>query len=227
MKNPPTYPYPSKDYAPLNRCAYCPSSQDPPVGSLTTEHIIPFGFGGKLVLPSASCKLHQKETCRVEDFVLRKYLCALRSHLSLPSRKPGQRPDGYVLKLRRGTHSWKQKVKLAEHPGIVRFVMFESPGRVSGRARQQATFSVRFIDTKIFPDIDARLARLGADGFEDHVKMDAVTLARLIAKIGHSFAVAELGFDAFEEMYVAHLVGSQSPDWNYWVDTIVAARFRP
>lgn len=47
--------------------------------------------------------------------------------------------------------------------------------------------------------------------------MNAVTLARLVAKIGHSFAVAELGFDAFEETYVAHLVGSQAPDWNYWV----------
>jgi hypothetical protein len=213
----PTFPYPSKDYPPLNRCAYCPSTATVSPETLTTEHIIPFGFGGRLILPKASCKFHQKETCRVEDFILRRYLCALRSHLSLPSRNPRQRPDGYVLKLRRGAHSWKQKVKLADHPGLVRFMMFDPPGRVAGRNRQQETYSVRFIDTEIFRDIAARLTRLGADSFEDKVTINAMALARLIAKIGHSFAVAELGFDAFEEMYVAHLVGGPASDWNYWV----------
>lgn len=108
-------------------------------------------------------------------------------------------------------------MKLADHPGFVRFMMFDPPGRVAGRNRQQATYSVRFIDTEIFPDIAARLARLGADSFEDKVTINAMALARLLAKIGHSFAVAELGFEAFEEMYVAHLVGAQAPDWNYWV----------
>jgi hypothetical protein len=212
-----TYAYPTKTYPPLNKCAYCPASEAASLEQLTTEHIIPFGFGGRLILPKASCKFHQKETCKIEDFILRRYLCALRSHLALPSRNPGGRPDGYTLKLRRGLHSWKQKVKLADHPGFVRFMMFEPPGRISGRAREEKTFSVRFIDAHIFSDITARLARLGADGFEDNVTINAMALARLIAKIGHSFAVAELGFGAFEEMYVAHLVGDQAPDWNYWI----------
>jgi hypothetical protein len=217
-KDQPKYPYPSKVYAPLNRCAYCPSTQNISTEALSTEHIIPFGFGGQLILPNASCEAHQKATSKVEDFILRKYLNALRSHLCLPSRKPAQRPDGYMLKLRRGTHSWKQKVKLADHPGFVRFMMFaDPPGRVIGRAREQETWSVRFINAEIFPDIAMRLARLGADSFEDAVTIKAMDLARLIAKIGHCFAVAELGFDAFEEMYVTHLVSSEAKDWNYWV----------
>lgn len=209
----PKFPYPSKVYAPLDRCLYCAETEN-----LSKEHIIPLGFGGELIVPRASCKTHREATSKVEDFVLRKYLCALRSHLGLPSRKPLHRPDGYMLTLRRGTHSWKKKVKLADHPGFVRFMIFtDPPGRVLGRARQQETWSVRPVDVEIFPDIALRLARLGADGFEDKVTISAMMIARLIAKIGHCFAIAELGFDAFEELYVTHLIGADAEDWNYWV----------
>lgn len=120
--------------------------------------------------------------------------------------------------LRRGSRSWKKKVKLAEHPGLVRFMIFsESPVRVLGLARERATWSVWFIDAEIFPDIKLRVALLGADSFEDKVTINAMALARFVAKIGHCFAVAELGFDAFEEMYVTHLITSEAKDWNYWI----------
>jgi hypothetical protein len=208
----PKIPYPSKLYAPLNRCAYCSSTQD-----LSKEHIIPLGLGSDLILPKASCEAHRKATSKVEDFVLRKYLCPLRSHLSLPSRKPSQRPDGYPLTLRRGARSWRQKVKLSQHPGLVRFMILDPPGRVAGRPEVQETYSFRFEDTKIFADIDQRVARLGADSFEDRVAVNPMALARMMAKIGHAFAVAELGIDAFEQTYVSHLITDAAPDWNYWV----------
>lgn len=47
--------------------------------------------------------------------------------------------------------------------------------------------------------------------------MNAMALARMIAKTGHSFAIAELGHEAFEDTYVNQLVTGDSPDWNYWV----------
>jgi hypothetical protein len=169
-------------------------------------------------VPKASCEKHREATSRVEDFILRRYLCALRSHLGLPSRNPQYRPDGYELTLRRAGHCWTRKVLLADHPGFVRFMMFvDPPGKVAGCGPVQETWSVRFVDAEIFPDIAARLARLGADSFEDKVTINGMALARLIAKIGHAFAVAELGFDAFEELYVAHLVTATALDWNYWV----------
>ena len=202
----------AKVYAPLNRCAYCDATDN-----LSTEHIIPYGLGGELVLPNASCEKHRRATSKVEDFVLRKYLCPLRSHLGLPSRKPHLRPDGYPLILKRGPRSWKQKVKLKDHPGLVRFVIFDPPGRVAGRPRVQETYSVRLANAQIFPDINMRLARLGADGFEDKVNLNAMSLARVIAKIGHSFAIAELGINAFEQTYLNDLISCDSADWNYWV----------
>jgi len=77
------YPYPCKLYQPLNRCAYCGSTEE-----LSTEHIIPIRFGGKLILPM-QVAIHRKATSKIEDFILRKYLIrSYRSYLSLPSRRP-------------------------------------------------------------------------------------------------------------------------------------------
>jgi ribonucleotide monophosphatase NagD (HAD superfamily) len=73
------------------------------------------------------------------------------------------------------------------------------------------------ITAEIFPDIAERLRRLGADAAEDHVVMNAMLLARMVAKIGHAFAVAELGANALEKNYVTHLVLDEARDWNYWI----------
>jgi hypothetical protein len=213
VQKPPRYPYPSKTYLPVGRCVYCLSTEN-----LSKEHIIPLAFGGELILPKASCEKHREATSKIENFILRKYLCALRSHLGLPSRKPGERPDGYPLKLSRKGRTWKKKVSLADHPGYFRFIMFATPpGRVTGQPPVQETFSIRLIDVHVFPDIAQRLARLGADSFEDHVTINALALARFVAKIGHAFAMAELGPDLFEECYITHLIDGNAPDWNYWI----------
>jgi len=184
---------------------------------LSTEHIIPYGFGGELILPKASCEAHRKATSKVEDFILRRYLCPLRSHLGLPSRKPALRPDGYPLKLSRNGRSWKKKVSLRDHPGFFRFMLLDRPGKVVGRSRVQETYSISFVHIEVFPDIRQRLARLGADSFEDSVTIKALDLAKFLAKIGHAFAIAELGSDSFEEFYVTRLIDGDSADWNYWV----------
>lgn len=109
---------------------YCPSTE-----YLSDEHIIALGLGGNLVFPKASCELHRKATCKVEDFVLRRYLCPLRSHLSLPSRNPRLRPNRYPLLLRNGTYSWKKNVKLSQHPGVVRFVKLAGSKQRGSRTR--------------------------------------------------------------------------------------------
>jgi hypothetical protein len=192
---------------------YCPSDVQ-----LSTEHIISYGLGGELIFLKASCESCRIATSKVEDFILRKYLCALRSHLSLPSRNPAGRPDGYKLKLsRNGRPPWTQKVPISKHTGDVRFVMFDPPGRVAGPPVNQQTYNVRLVTGRIFSDWENRLRALGADGAEDKVAINATALARIIAKIGHPYAIAELGIEAFEETYVNHLVRAEASDWNYWV----------
>ena len=203
---PAKFPYPAKLYQPLHRCAYCLSDME-----LSTEHVISYGLGGELIFPKASCESCRQATSKVEDFILRKYLCALLS------RNPAGRPNGYKLKLWKDGRSWTQKVALSKHPGDVRFVMFDPPGRIAGRAVEQTTHNIRLVEGIIFPDAEGRLRALGADGAEDKVAVNAMKLARIIAKIGHAYAVAELGLDAFEETYVSHLVRADASDWHYWI----------
>jgi len=203
----------AKVYEPPEHCAYCSSTE-----GLTNEHIIAYGLGGELIFRNSSCKTCNKATTKVEDFVLRRYLGPLRSYLALPSRKPNQRPDGYKLKLISRARQWTQKVSIAKHPGNVRFVVFaELPGRIAGRPLDHPTWSVRLVEASLFPDSARRLAALGAHAAEDVVTLKATDISRMIAKIGHSFAIAELGHVAFEETFVNHLVKTEAPDWNHWV----------
>ncbi|HXZ41151.1 MAG TPA: hypothetical protein VEG68_10455 [Terriglobales bacterium] len=153
--------YPLKRYAALNQCAYCDATDN-----LSDEHIIPFGLGGELVLPKGSCEKHRKATSKVEDFALRRYLCPLRSHLGLPSRKPHLRPDGYPFTLKRGSLSWKRKVLLKDHPGLVRFVIFDPPGRVAGRS--ETSRGVMLLDAPL-PGLDS-WEEVKASRFTWHIK---------------------------------------------------------
>jgi 5-methylcytosine-specific restriction endonuclease McrA len=196
-------PLSSKARRPLNYCAYCGSTS-----SLSTEHIIPYGFGGELILLKAVCEECRTAVADMEDVLLCRYLCALRSHLCLPSRKPQHRPTSYKLALQRGDLCWSQKVQAADHPGVVHFAMFDPPG--SGQ-------NIRLVRADIFADTEARLAEFGADTIVEQPQIGAVDLARAIAKIGMSYAVAEFGRDAFAEFYVQHLIRQETPDWNHWV----------
>jgi hypothetical protein len=95
--------------------------------------------------------------------------------------------------------------------------MFDPPGRVAGRAVEQPTYNIRLVKGIIFPDAEDRLRALAADGAEDKVAVNAMKLARIVAKIGHAYAIAELGLDAFEDTYVSHLIRADASDWNYWI----------
>lgn len=196
-------PLSSKARRPLNYCAYCGST-----GPLSTEHIIPYGLGGELILLKAICETCRTAVSNVEDVVLSKYLCALRSHLSLPARKPQHRPASYKVALQRGDLRWSQTVQAADHPGIVQFAMFDPPGSAQ---------NLRFVRADIYADTEARLAQLGADTIVEQPQIKAIDLARAIAKIAMAYAVAEFGRDAFAEFYVQHLIRQEAPDWNRWV----------
>jgi hypothetical protein len=58
---------------------------------LTDEHIIPFGLGGREILPKASCKTCAKETGRVEHRILRGMFWPIRLRQKVQSRRPA--PD--------------------------------------------------------------------------------------------------------------------------------------
>jgi hypothetical protein len=206
------FPFETKRYGAATVCSYCPSAE-----GLTEEHIIPLALGGKQLFPSSSCNKCRVATCKVEDFVLREYLGPLRSYLNLPSRRPKQRPTGYELRLSNGTRVWDQKVSLDKHPGVIKFMVLEPPGIIAGREKEPPTFSLTLETAVIFADSDNRLRALGATSGEDKVNINALSIARMLIKIGIAFAIAELGKDSFEEFFPLHLVQAEAKDWGHWV----------
>src|SRR5690349_19487842 len=77
-----------KTYPPAGRCIYCPPSRSQWPG-LTREHIVPDKFGGKLILPQASCldcqAIINKE---IETPMLTKYWKVTRALLNMKTTQP-------------------------------------------------------------------------------------------------------------------------------------------
>src|SRR3546814_3930149 len=75
-------------YPPVGQCIYCGSTKEP----LGKEHIIPYGLGGNLVLPKASCKGCEAITGGFEQVCLRTMFGPARLRLNMPTRRRKERP---------------------------------------------------------------------------------------------------------------------------------------
>ena len=83
-------------YSPVGFCIYCGAKKydtKRPVRSLATEHIIPEGLGGKLILPEAACAKCEGITASFEGACQRRIFGPLRIKASnLPTKRPKERP---------------------------------------------------------------------------------------------------------------------------------------
>jgi hypothetical protein len=73
-------------YPDVGRCIYCPPGGPTPA-KLGDEHIIPLSFGGRRILPSASCPEHEGITTIFEDQCCKGLIDTARYHMGLPSRR--------------------------------------------------------------------------------------------------------------------------------------------
>jgi hypothetical protein len=69
-------------YEAVGRCIYCDARAD-----LSDEHIVPFGLGGNLILPRASCPTCSNITSRLERTVLTGPLRSVRVFRGIQSRR--------------------------------------------------------------------------------------------------------------------------------------------
>src|SRR5258708_37034090 len=80
-------------YLPVGSCIYCGATQPTPGFSrFGDEHIVPFAFGGKLLLPEASCRTCERIINKqIETPVLRQEWGPLRDKMGWPTRdRPGR-----------------------------------------------------------------------------------------------------------------------------------------
>lgn len=191
-------------YAPVGCCIYCGTT----AGELTKEHIVPFGLGGNLILPKASCRDCATVTGGVEHFCLRPMLGPFRIRLALPTRRPEERPSALPIEFIRVDGRREQKtVGAQEVPLACIGFRLAAPGLLRGlppTETLEGELVVRHLE-------DETRKHLSPEG--QRVKLGTInmlTFSRMLAKIGHSYAVANLGLGSFRPLLPDLILGKSS-----------------
>ncbi len=183
----------SKRYPPVGRCIYCGNSGGP----LTDEHIVPLGLGGNLVLPKASCKACQDITRDIEGVCLGKMLGPFRVRVDTPSRRRKKRPKELttsVLYLDRSIRH--EKAAVGDAPISLTLPIFEPPDILRNLPPVTGFRGLKgwsFVSGWDFKD---QWHRRGSQGLLAGQFQPAL-FCRMLAKIGHAFAVADQGLESF------------------------------
>jgi hypothetical protein len=214
-------------YASAGRCIYCAVEGVP----LTDEHIVPESLGGDLIIEKATCEECQAQTHAFEGHACDVYR-AIRRQLNFPSKTKGKKAA-----LRSGSEKFildvdgrRVKVSAEEFPALLTSLAFPLPTVLFNLASDgdlPLTGGVHSIE--LMPQFGERLNEIKRKyransvsivGVDKAHRMDAGDFGRMLAKIGHSYAVAQLGLDGFKPVlsniirgqrpfFLTHYIGSQ------------------
>lgn len=196
------------------------------------EHIIPEGLGGELLLPEASCGRCEDMTNRSESFCQRQTLKAFRlKYIPNATKRKKNQPKQLQVEYREEGIIKKKMVDIANYPVHILLPSFPLPEVLLPQPVRRSNI----LQMKSFPageqwsgdnaqlHIRSQPAEIYATLETDDVivetgRTDSYRFGRMLAKIAHSYAVAELGYDAFlpfllpaisgqKEFPIHHVVG--------------------
>ena len=214
-----------KVYPAAGRCIYCSGSKD-----LTDEHVIPYGLGGRIELPRSSCRKCSEVTSAFEHTCLRTMYGPLRLLYELPSRRKKERPRLLRLKVKHfPAADWSYTdVEQEKYPFLVLFPYFSLPTELSDESEPESRGATtkRLWIRGASPSFNFKelLERLTIELGVYEVMPEATTRVRefcqMLAKIGHSFAVGELGLDAFRPFLLPHIIGQDLDDRHRFIGSL-------
>lgn len=194
----------TKRYNPVGVCIYCGSKEN-----LTKEHIVPYSAGGRWILPSSSCKPCARITGKFEGEFSRTVLGPLRMLFNLPTRRPNERPRHLPLKVKYANSvDWEIiHVDRSICPFLVVLPLYPSPNpALAPETNKNGAATTKFWirgggfreNRDEHLEMLCRLA--GASQVMPDGTVNANVVCRTLAKIAHSFTVAELGIDGFQPL---------------------------
>jgi len=136
----------------------------------------------------------------------------LRMYYELPTRRPKERPKTLPLKVKVTSDAdWSfVEVDRDIYPFLILFPFLEIPDKLAGTTREGdrdakvQTFWIRGVSFR--DGVTAHLENLAAALLVSEIMPTATVSApeffRLLAKVAHAFAVAELGLDAFDPFLI-------------------------
>lgn len=211
---------PKKVYSPVGRCIYCGNTDD-----LTVEHIIPFGLGGRLELPNSSCHICCKLTSDFEHTCLRTMYGPLRLLYDLPSRRKKSRPRKLRLKVKHTPNDdWTYlDIEQERYPFLILFPQLSMPNMLTGESvchgAKAKTFWIRGASPSyVFKDLLQQLTvQLNVHAIMPEARAEVDKFCQMIAKIAYSFAVGELGSEAFKPFVLPHILRKELDDTDNFI----------
>jgi hypothetical protein len=199
----PTYPA-------QGRCIYCDAKVYSEMSGIRRypfggEHIIAESLGGKLELPESSCQRCEEVTgAIVENDVTGKTLKALRTHLKIRGKRTRPVPTTLPLTIQIDGKDVVREIPVEDYPVVFMMLICSAPPIFEN---QQATLPPITGTTVVMFNHDEKKLRkqYGITSFST-VRWDTVMFCSMLAKIGHSFAVAELGLAAFKPLLLDLIV---------------------
>lgn len=208
-----------KSYPAVDHCIYCRAPGW--LCKLGDEHIVAQSLGGNHVLEEASCSDCEAKTSYLDGYCANEIFLPIRVHHGVPRkrRKGNKRTHLPVLE------SFSPEPKLAattsvrveDHPDMLVLPVFSPPGIILGRRPDEEVPLQGLFMKAVTQDIEDRTSRLlssGLEGVKMYREVKTLVLARMLAKVAHSYAVATLGINGFHAMLPGLIVrGEGNPGY--------------
>lgn len=179
-----------KQYEPVGHCIYCGASDRGEV--LGKEHIVAYALGGNIVLPKSSCRTCENSTSKLELKVCRQMLSVHRTKSGIQTRRPKERPTDFQLDTFKDGNMSTLDIPFEDYPIDIFMPSFGLPGLLVGDAERKHWEGAELkVHAKRKYEIE------GADRIRTKITIPGGEFGRMLAKIAHAFAVAELGLDSF------------------------------
>lgn len=195
-------------FDPVGRCIYCNSTTAP----LSREHIVPFGLGGDLILPQASCAACAKVTGAIEGYCLGKTLGKFRARAGYRTRRKKNRPKKMPLAMYHNGEKITRDIDTNKYPIFIHIptyppaTMIQQGGSLLSNNSITFNTSILWIEEETARFInDQKVARI-----EHETSYNPIIFARMIAKIAHAYTVATVGIENFMPLTTGLILGYES-----------------
>lgn len=208
------------NYPSIDLCIYClkKSKELSAKGiKLTDEHIIPFSLNGEYIFLNASCEKCSKIiNDSFEQRNLKTTLLTIRNILGLKRRKKKEPPLTYPIAANEGANIndvYDLYLPPKEFPPLFPMPHFPKAGLLSGTEYGEGIPQFRFQMVEL-QSFKAWAMKHGINKVGVRLPIAPYEVSAFLAKIAYSFAVAELGIDAFDGNQIRDVILGERKDIN-------------
>lgn len=167
-------------------CIYCGSTDQ-----LSSEHIVPYAWGGTVQVHNGSCEVCRLITAGFENYALNDGAMAhVRKAIGLPSRSNHRSVKGPIVMALEGRDGQTLTIEAAtDTPAILGFPLFVRPGLLSGDGTRMTMDLVGVAAAAFGADLSTFMEGHSATGAVQRENTKRVmAFARTIAKIAYGWA---------------------------------------